>query len=276
MNALKEQQSLSAVQKYISDSPPLIRHAIRDVASQSFQEIQDLEELANRQKQDNIHFTKEEAERIKAIWVFSGPGTYLEPFKEDRYSSFAWSKWMDRQRLNHGALIAKKIAETLVGEEVRGHPSQIKYLKDKARKFIAGYGPMIIYNGTSKENLTVNTVMNSYDVIIPWQKLYLIEDGSTNNSVHQIKSFKLPDNLELKPGDRIALVSHAPHLMRVMHMIDRYRNEMQIPDGVEFQLFPLPSPKEGKKEYQAKEIRGLLYYALVSGDASLKAYLYII
>jgi hypothetical protein len=41
------------------------------------------------------------------------------------------------------------------------------------------------------------------------------------------------------------------------------------------QPFPLPIPKGGIPEYPAQEIRGLLYYTFISGDAAKEPYPYV-
>ncbi len=79
---------------------------------------------------------------------------------------------------------------------------------------------------------------------------------SIANTVDQVKTFVLPESLHLAGGE-IGLVSHAPHLVRTLHMLNRYQ---VIPEDMKIRLFPLKSPKEGREEYTTMEVRGLLYY----------------
>lgn len=272
---LGKKPSLSKLQELIASSDNETKQKIQEVAQNAYQEIVKLEELAERHKHSNLYLEKTDAQKIKAIWVFSGPGTYLQASKNDRYEHLPWAQWMDKKRLNHAAHLQRKIAEVLSGKKIHGRADQISSLKTQARELIAGHAPIIIYNGRPDENQTVKEVIQNFDIIVPPEKVFVIDDGQIDKSVDQIMQFKLPDGLKLQQGDRIAIISHAPHLVRVMYMIEKFRDQMLIPPGVEFQLFPLPSPKEGKAQYRAMEIRGILYYALISNEAGTKPFPYL-
>jgi len=60
---------------------------MRPVVTGALKEIAELEDLARRHKQillaRQLPWTKEQIEKIKVLWVLSGPGYYRQPFKTD-------------------------------------------------------------------------------------------------------------------------------------------------------------------------------------------------
>lgn len=96
----------------------------------------------------NLRIPPEIAKEIGLIWDFSGPGTYDEPFKEDRYKNFPWAKLMDRKRLGHTVLLVRTIIESGIGNSFRGLLGDIVDIKNRLREAIEKVGPYILYNGT--------------------------------------------------------------------------------------------------------------------------------
>ncbi|MEK7143825.1 MAG: hypothetical protein AAB820_00640, partial [Patescibacteria group bacterium] len=139
--------------------------------------------------------------------------------------------------------------------------SAIKETKQLTKKAILESGPYIIYNGTIEENENVKEILNREGIIMPPEKVMVIEEP-IEKTVDQVKTFKLPEGAYMI-GKEIAVVSHAPHLSRIIRMVNRYK---PFPPDVKMKLFPLATPKEGKEEYIQKEISGLLYYIYVSDD----------
>lgn len=234
------------------------------VATDALNLIQSFEEAASH---PNLPKTAEEAKKIKALWVFSGPGTYDLPFKDDRYQNFPWAGFMDRRRLNRAGWLMRKITEIAIGKLLDGTKNPYDM-----RQAILENGPYLIYNGRPDENATVEDVLKRPGIAIPRGKVHVI-DAIIDNTLDQVKSFDLPINLNLQSDDRIALVSHAPHLARVLYVIDKFR---PFPEGVRIQAFPIATPREGKQIYAEMEIQGILYYAFVSNEASKNPYPHIL
>ncbi len=179
---------------------------------------------------------------------------------------------MDRQRLNKTAMVAREIADVITGTSVKADEgkglSQIETVKLKIKQKLAEYGPYIIYNGTDVENDTVRDVITRHGIIIPPEKLFVIEDG-IKKTVDQVKTFQLPSDLMVESGDVVGVITHAPHMMRFLHMLNKHRT---IPPEMRVLAIPLPSPIAGRQEYTEQEIRGLLYYRYLSGDATEEMY----
>ena len=105
--------------------------------------------------------------------------------------------------------------------------------------------------------------------IIPKEKIKIIY-GDLKNTADQIRTFELPDDPALV-CKKIAIVSHAPHLSSILHMIDRYK---PFPHGSIPYLFPIPTAKNGRDEFAFMEIKGLLYYIFIAKNASEDPYPY--
>lgn len=240
------------------------RAKLLGVINLALNEINVLEEAARHPVFPN---TSLEAGRIKTIWCFSGPGTYDLPFKEDRYKDKIWAEFMDRRRLNYAAFLMRKITQIHSGNQLQDNKDP-----QKMRAAILKYSPYLIYNGRKDENETVRDVLGRKGIIIPEEKVHII-NAAIDKSIDQIRTFNLPPSLSLKQGDRIALVSHAPHLMRVLHMIEKVK---PIQEGVGIQVFPVPTRSAGRQEYSEMEVRGLLYATFIAGEAAETAYPYLL
>lgn len=238
---------------------------------QSLQECGMFEKSAEAIKR-SLSLTPSLAARITALWPLSGPGTYDRPSKDDAYKDKRWADGMDRQRLNKAAMVAREIADAVTGTDVRADKgkglSQIEMVKLRIKKKLAEHGPYIIYNGTDVENKTVADVITRHGIVIPAEKVFIIEDG-IKKTVDQVKTFQLPPDLTVGSGDVIGAITHAPHMMRFLHMLNKYRT---IPSEMQVLAIPLPSPLTGRQEYTEQEIRGLLYYRYLSGDATEEMY----
>lgn len=135
---------------------------------------------------------------------------------------------------------------------------------------IEKFGPYIIYGATAEQNEDVKTVLTEQGVVIPGSKVHIIRDKIVN-TVDQIKTFRFPQGLQIQNGDTLALVTHAPHMVRVLHMLNQYK---PLPPGMIIQPHPLPSPPSAGTDYAMQEISGLLYYTFISGDSTEKPYPY--
>ena len=208
----------------------------------------------------HLEIDAEIANKIGTIWVFSGPGTYDQPFKKnDKFREYPWAAWMDKIRLDHAALLAKKIAKARSGVPT-GNLSQNPA---KVRSLIAKYGPYVVYNGFSEENLAFEKMLERGGAVLPAEKVKIIH-ADLETTVDQIKTFSLPDDPAVG-NKEVALVSHAPHLDRILHMLSKYK---ALRRGSTPFLFPVATPKEGRTQFGEMEIRGLLYRIFLTKDAT--------
>ncbi|MBI4085843.1 MAG: hypothetical protein HY433_01200 [Candidatus Liptonbacteria bacterium] len=249
---------------------------IKALITEIAQEIKQLEEVGEKEKA-RIEMPAETAKKIGAIWVNSGVGTYDTPLKEKErgvYKNLPWIQWADRQRLNHAAILARKVAEARSGENFdRGSLASIKERKAKIKEMIGRYGPKIIYNGTELEDDTVADVLSREGTIIPEDDVIIIR-GSVErpiiNTLDTVKTLKLPP--EFRDDQELAIVAHAPHLARIMRMLNK---QPPFPRTTKVRLFPVPTPEAGKKEYAELEILGILNYVLRRGVAEKESYPYV-
>ncbi len=223
------------------------------------------ETVAERDAKQGFTIDAETADKIGVIWVFSGPGTYEKPFKNsDKFRKYPWAAWMDKIRLNHAALLAKKIAEVRSGTTSSQDPA-------KTRKMIADYGPYIVYNGFLEENSAFERMLEHGGAILPAEKVKIIH-ANLETTVDQIKTFELPEDPSVS-NKEVALVSHAPHLDRILHMLPKYN---VLGKGSTPFLFPVPTPQTGEEQFAAMEVRGLLYRMFITKDATEKPHPYFL
>lgn len=205
--------------------------------------------------------------KLKALWVLSGPGLYRQPFKEDRYRDRPWAQFMGRHRLAYAGMLMRRVAETISGE--------MPTAKDIQKQLLLRYAPYLIFNGRPDENFDVQNILDEENIIIPQEKVW-IPKTSIDKTIDQVKGLTLPPDLEVKSGDEIGIVSHVPHLMRVSHMLNRYKQSLPFPADTIIRAFPLPTPSLGIPEYQNQEVKGLLYYVFVSSEATAEPHPYAI
>ena len=234
---------------------------LKTIIATELRRIDTFEESALKDVKGDIVITPETARTIGAVWAIAGTGTYREPVTivdNPLLRDKPWATWMDKQRIDRAVALINEVALA------RGTP-----LKDLPQS-IAKNGPYLIYNGYNFQNSVLENVI-AQDKLLPKQKVKIIS-GDLKITVDQIKSFTLPNDPDLK-GKAIAIVSHAPHLSRIMHMVERHK---PFPSDAKVLLFPLPTPEEGRDEFAFMEIKGLLYYMFVAGDASEEVYPYTI
>lgn len=243
----------------------LIRRAASEMAA--FEELSRIEPLRVPQTADG-------AKRIKAIWDISFVGTYLKEFQDDRWKDKPWAGWTDRRRLNYSAALMRRLTERITGKSYktplgnRLTPNQA----DELRSNIERYGPYLIYGSTLEQNEDVETALAQHGVVIPRSKVHIIDERPINtNTVDQMQTFSLPANLQIQKGDTLAIVAHAPHMVRALHMMNRFN---PFPEGLIIQPHPLPSPPSAGTDFAVQEISGLLYYTFISGDSSEEPYPY--
>ena len=80
----------------------------------------------------------------------------------------------------------------------------------------------------------------------------------------------MPDDFQ-KDGE-LAIIAHAPHLVRILRIINKYR---PFPNDTRVRLFPVPTQgADGKREYAMMEVSGTLYYSNVTHNATMEPYPY--
>lgn len=206
--------------------------------------------------------TPDEANKLKAIWAVSAPGTYFQAFKNDRYQTKPWAAWMDRNRINLAFQIGRKIAELKLG-----HPISSNWVETERE--LNETAPLVIYNGTPTENAAVLEAKNTPWLKIPGKNIYPSSKimvinplAGIDNTIDQIQSFRLPPNFDIAPGDEIGVVLHVPQAMRFLYILENY--QQIIPQGVNLRIFTLPSPPGSTPEYPMQELRGLTYYRFIA------------
>jgi hypothetical protein len=245
---------------------------VRGLIEASLSAIRNLEEIGRRDLHD-FSISPDIAEKIGAVWVISGAGTYDEPFKKDPYQGIWWARYMDRARINYGTRILRKITETKEDKRHNGSISTVEERKHDLRQAILEDGPIVIYNGSGPENDTVRDVLTREGVIIPAEICY-IQKEPTANTVVAIKSLHLPEILkkEIK-GKEVAIVAHGPQLQRIAHIMGKY---YPFGEDTQVRFFPIPTPPGGEVEYAIKEARGIVYYALVKNEAAENPHPYLL
>lgn len=191
-----------------------------------------------------------------AVWVFSGPGTFLKALEQGEESM---TRWMDRYRILYGLSIVKQITAKKLK----------KSLSEITQKDILESGPFFIYNGTKEENEDIRKALRQDLSILPMEKVILIDKVISEKSIQpientldQVKSF--PKELIGKEiTSRIAIVSHAPHIPRIL----RYFEEFNLfPESVTVEVFSL-TPIHSEAFYMHEEMEKIWQY-FQKGDLS--------
>lgn len=221
-----------------------------------------------RKSRESLDISREEAENIGTVWIFSGTGSYDEPFKAKDNPSLMTKAWMggfDRKRIDRGVYLVRKIAEIRSGQDAsKGSIANHQVRKEQTKELIAEYGPTIVYNGYPADTEFAESLLDRIGGIIPREKVKIIH-GDLKVTTDQVKTFDYPDGREARDKE-IVVVSHAPHLAtRVLHIANLYKPF--VDDAIPY-LFPVPSPENGRREFALMEIRGLLYYIYMKNDAS--------
>jgi hypothetical protein len=194
---------------------------------------------------------------IDAVWVFSGPGTFFTPLDPGEPAHFAW---MDRYRILYGLSIVRKITAKRLQ----------KSFEAITRHDILEHGPLFIYNGNPEENAALRKAFSGAGHSMPQEKIIIVDNVEKENisvpiqnTLDQVESF--PTKLigrEIR--HRIAVVSHAAHLSRIL----RYLEEYQIfPDNIVVELFPVKD-SEKNTMLDTKEETDKIWEYFQKGDLS--------
>lgn len=232
-----------------------------------------LEWVAERDRANGLEISRETAERIQNIWIFSGVGTLRTPVKEPipgkNYKGDnpalikEFLKWGNRRRWLHGLFLAQRIAEVRSGKPAPG-----KLIADglaegehaKAmRDFMSTYSPFMTFGGFLQENDEAKEELARPINGIPAEKFVIVEpepdEPEWKTTTDQVKNFQTPPAVR---GMTTALVSDDIHLNRVIHIAGRFHQH--LPEDRPLYLFPSVLPEYGRQEYEDMELQGLLAY----------------
>jgi hypothetical protein len=214
-----------------------------------------------------LTISPEVAEKIGAVRIHSGVGNYDMPIKEDDNPRLikSWARWADRRRIDHAVRIARKVAEVRSGYKLAAHPTKDKYtMREETRELIREFGPYVIYSGYPSETNKAEEVLDRPDTIIPREKAIIVH-GNPKNTVDGSKMMakEFPSE-SLKDGKQAVIVTHAPHLERVLHIMSKHP---YLPAGSIPYVAPVATSPEGQAESALMETRGILYYTLLKDEA---------
>lgn len=217
--------------------------------------ISEIEKLEKVSIESHLPQSQEEARKIKAIWCLSGTGSLKKPIigtsGDIYYKDREWGQWTDRKRLLRSIEIIKKLSQISSGQ------SSETEQEDNQEILIQQNGPFLIYNGLPSQVDDLYAAIKSGEVNFPAEKLF-IPSGTINNTLDQVKTLDLPNSLKMTESSEIGIVTHAPHLVRVMRMIKKYE---PIQPDISFHVYPLVfEDRKNEEEFAFMEIAGALGY----------------
>ncbi len=253
----------------------------------ALQRMKSFEAAADRDAANGLEISRETAEKIQNVWIFSGVGTLRTPVKapdpEKNYKGDnpalikEFLKWGNRRRVTQGLLVAQRIAEARSGKKLPGNlmgDSPADYERaEAAREFMQAYGPMITFGGFFQENDEAKSERARATSGIPLDKFLIVEpapgEAEWKTTTDQVKHFQEP--LAIR-GMTVAVVSDDVHLNRVVHIAGRFHD--CLPPGRPLYLFPSALPEYGRREYEDMELQGLLAYVYRDRAATAQPYPY--
>lgn len=231
------------------------------------------EAAADRDQASRLQVTRETAEQIENVWIFSGVGTLRKAVKDpDPAKSYkgdnpalikAFLKWGNRRRFMHGMLVAQRIAEARSGRQLPGkligESAEDLAHAQAVRDFMRQHGPFITFGGFFQENDEAKEERSRPGNGIPPEKFVVVEPAADEpewtTTTDQVKHFQEPHETH---GTTVAMVSDDIHLNRIVHIAGRFHEH--LPEGKPLYLFPSALPEFGRREYEDMELQGLLAY----------------
>ena len=245
------------------------------------------ETVADRDRDTGLKISRETAEKIENVWIFSGVGTLRKPVKETYPENNRkgdnpalikeFLKWGNRRRFMHGLWVAQRIAEVRSGRLMPGKlmddsPEDCERA-EAVREFMRAYGPVITFGGFFQENDEAKQERSRSTNGIPPERFVIVEpapgEPEWKTTTDQVKHFQEP--LALR-GMTVALVSDDVHLNRILHIAGRFHE--YLPQGRPLYLFPSALPEYGRQEYEDMELQGLLAYVYRDRVATAEPYPY--
>lgn len=187
---------------------------------------------------------------VGAVWVVSGGGSYFAPSTDspsDRaYAKNKWYPGQDKARLDYA-----------------------KSWLDALARFLPSSKPILIYNGTKKQNEDLLKAIDTRKFKFPKSRLYLAP-GEIARTLDQVKRFSLPPTFP-KEGIKLAVLSHSAHLPRILRFMKKFPKPFK-----NIEIIPLSinvSDKAGQRQMKSLELNNLLGY-IARGEAASKPYPY--
>lgn len=218
---------------------------------------------------NNIERFHEVAKREQAIlvdtdivFVLSGAGTYNEITSDDVYKPYLWALATDFQRLDRAVEIVKKITSDRTNIP----------LDQVSRDDVNKSGPVLVYNGRPPNIQSLKEAIMAGRFDLPLNKVQIIEtvqdtEGNIRsyiNTIDQMRGFRQSQFFD-SHARRIILLSHDAHIVRALHIMGKH---CLLQDITTLQAYPIPTPSWGIIEHTVLEVSGILYYSLISGDAT--------
>ena len=259
-------------------------NSMRPVVAGALKEIANLEDLALRHKQillnGQLPWTEEQIQKIKVLWVLSGPGYYRQPFKADiaeveEIRGSSWAKYMGRHRLTYAGLLMRRLAEAKAGiPSATLSQGVISSSIPELRTLVSIHAPLLFFNGQKSENQDLRNVLQEVGEVIPTEKVVICDQDRASGTLPQISHLKFPPPIELQSGDEIGVITQAPHLARLGRLLNFNQDHPLVPSGVKFRALPLPSTAEGRDPHARIEAVKILYYVFIVQQATKEPYPY--
>jgi hypothetical protein len=190
------------------------------------------------------------------VWVFSGPGTFFKALEQGEQN---FTRWMDRYRILYGLSIVKEVTAKKLKQSS----------KEIVKNDILQHGPLFLYNGNEEENRDLRAALDNKLTILPREKVMIIDKiiseepiQPIENTLDQIKSFP-KEIIGNKLQKRIAIVSHAPHIARILRYFEEYN---LFPETIIVEVFSL-TPVHEQALYMHEEMEKVWQY-FQQGDLS--------
>jgi len=242
---------------------------ILDIAELALQEMHALENAA-QDKERWKRISPETAKSVKRIVVFSAPGTYTKPVKDDRWQEKKWAWGMDRLRDDRAARLGIVLSGLAIGkdfsvfdslEPLDANDDDLKELRENAKEAVLASRIRFIYTGRPDEVEAVRKALRQHNSFIPEKIVDIIDDPKIDNTLDQVRELgkslhEVYEAGNIKAGDSIVFVAHGPHLVRMAGLLNHFKS---IPEDVNILFDPLPIPRLGIAEYPFMETKGKLF-----------------
>lgn len=272
LHSLRESGDL---EKILAEQPEWEERNVETIAADALHEMTILETAANEKGRWNT-ITPETARKIKRIIVFAAPGTYAQPFKNDRWREHPWAWGMDRYRDDRAARLAIALAGIDSGENFLAFDSYElldangahKDVRERAKQAVENADRRLVYVGNKAEVDGVTSALNSPLAFIPKEKVDIVTNAKMDNTIDNTMALReyLQGCADLQNGDDIVFVAHGPQLVRIAGMLKHFK---AVPEGINSIFEPLPIPRLGNR-YPLMETRGIVAYS-AEGRSSPKS-----
>jgi hypothetical protein len=231
-----QDQLFKEIIQQIKDNPARVK-LFREIGQEILDEIRFYESRAD--------FLPTQDREIKAVWVLSGSGSYYD------------------------ALLDNEGDQSL--RDLKAFYGTDRARIDFVEKFInscEGFTPELLYNGTAKQNQDLIKAIKKQDLNLKLENVKIIE-GTISSTLDQVKKFRYPAGIKILPGEKLAILSHAPHMSRILRMMNKFSQNFKGAKIVPISI-KLNDPA-AEKEFIRRELLGTLDY-INKGEATTQAY----